>query len=127
MIRHPEIGELIPFRTGFEPLDSEWTWIAESDGEIRGVLVAAKFHSVLMLCRAIIAPDNPFVLSALVQQAFKEAQQRGIGRAMVFLGEGEAKIQALAMRHNARIIPVNGAWAACDLSEFTMRQAAEIN
>jgi hypothetical protein len=75
-------GEVMPqgLGTGFEkmPVMKDFVWVAEKDGEIQGILLAAPCHGLLYLVRLCVKENcNPAIASALLRQCMRDSKERG--------------------------------------------------
>ena len=68
------------FATGYEnmPFMPDWVWVAESDGEALGVLMAAPCHGLIYLMRLCIKDDAQRMTAfALLRACMRETNRRG--------------------------------------------------
>ena len=88
-------------RAGFDllgKLNTDWIWVAEQDGLIRGVLVAAPCHGVAMIYRLALMPGTPLsTLTALLRKFLADLRERGVVGYLTFL-DPESKIQGKLKR-----------------------------
>ena len=66
--------------TGFEAMqiDREWVWIAESDGQIVGILLAGACHGLIYLMRVCTQKGcNPMVVRNLIEKTRQDCAARG--------------------------------------------------
>jgi hypothetical protein len=80
-IRNIVPGEALPpeFKTGFETGSMpEWIWLAERDGKVVGMLVAAPAHIVVILLRLISTPEaHPNDVRTLLIRVMHDIKERG--------------------------------------------------
>lgn len=68
------------FNTGYEkmPVMKSWVWIAESNDEVVGVLLAAPMHGLIYIMRLCIRDGAPTSTGVSLFRAFmRDALQRG--------------------------------------------------
>ena len=66
--------------TGFEGMqvDRDWAWVAESNGEIVGILLAGSCHGLIYLMRICTQKgSSPMVVRALLEKMRKDCAARG--------------------------------------------------
>lgn len=101
--RQMRASDRIPpeLRIGFDllgKLDTDWIWVVERDGLIRGVLVAAPCHGVAMIYRLALVPGTHVSsLIALLRTFLRDLRGRGIRGYLTFL-DPESKIQGKLKR-----------------------------
>ena len=75
-------GEQMPqhLGTGFEamPIDPNWAWVAESDGEIVGILLAGSCHGLIYLMRVCVQKGaSPMAVRMLLEKTRRDCAARG--------------------------------------------------
>ncbi len=83
-VRMLHAGETIPtrFDAGFEQLgalDTEWVWVLESCGEMKGVLVAAPCHGTAFIWRVAVDKGvEPWSIGKLLRRFLADCRSRGL-------------------------------------------------
>lgn len=102
-VRQMRASDRMPpeLRMGFDllgKLDTDWIWVVEEGGLIRGVLVAAPCHGVAMIYRLALVPGTPLgSLTALLRRFLGDLRARGIRGYLTFV-DPESKIQGKLKR-----------------------------
>jgi hypothetical protein len=118
-IRNREEGETLPPELmgslDLFPIDYNWQWVAEYEGEIVGQVLAANVHGILFLFRITAIPSAPksWVMLAY-RRILAEAKERGCMGFMLFLDDcnkQEVKLMRIVQKHGGMLLPSYGAWA----------------
>lgn len=103
IVRNLLPNDLIP-KHGLEPLvlDNEWVWVAEKDGQIVGLLIAAPCHHSVFLIRLVAAHNAPHTwVRSILRGVAKDCLRRGYFVAFTYfnLEDGtEARLAKLLWR-----------------------------
>lgn len=83
-VRHPKPYEEIPrsLDAGFEQLgklDTEWAWVLESQGEIKGIILACPCHGTAFIWRVAVMPglENTAIVR-LLRGFLGDMRKRGV-------------------------------------------------
>lgn len=106
-IRQMRKREVLPIKTGMEPLelDHEWVWVAEDDrtGVVVGVLILAPCHGSIFVVRVVAGPDAPVTwLRRILTHAGRAVLERGYKVAFTYFNldrPNEMRLAKLMMGH----------------------------
>lgn len=89
-------------RTGFEnlPIDRNWIWVASVNGAIKGAIVAAPAHGMVVMLRIAVDPKaslaNRSLLRNLLKNFLADVSSRGYKGYLVCLDTDRKEEQALS-------------------------------
>ena len=96
-------------------LDPEWTWVAEHQGSIVGILVCGYIFPMLLLSRIAMAPSAPPATPLLLlRRAMRDARRRGLVGYLTFLSDSaaaEGQLMRIVQRTHGEMLPASGVWA----------------
>jgi hypothetical protein len=92
-------GETLPdeLKTGFEVGNMpEWIWVAEREGKLVAMLIAAPAHIVAILLRILSTPDAELTdVRALLANAVRDMRERGFKGYVTWLNPERSNEAAL--------------------------------
>jgi hypothetical protein len=119
-------GEVIPpeLEAAFDltgQLDSNWVWVLDTDGIIKGVLIASPAHGVVMIWQISIAKDaSNLALARLLRRFLADCRTRGMRGLLTIVnlaGDSQRRLADIILKSHpmARIIEPSMALLASPL------------